>query len=311
MKKKFGFILLYLCLIGVFPSMAQSYKSLLAKYDVMKYLPESSDGKAESFWDYAVKENKDFQKTMEKINGKGGSAQKARDKIAKGLYKCLAHYSKYAKILPVIDSLKYDLLGNNEYADNQRIYYLHFDEANAFCTPNNNIYLYDGLISALPSEKLDECLIAVLAHEYTHGIFNHALVAQYKQIKKEKQNKIIAGIATGLAVANDSYSKARGVDSMIDDVQEFSKDIFYKTKRASFLYQFKYGREQEYQADIVAFRFLDWVGIGGEALMVSLLSISDPYESLETYEDDDHPSMYDRISLLKYMCTQKRVKYIH
>lgn len=305
MKKIFCILIL---ISVVITANAQSYKSILSKNDIIKYLPEVSDGSVESFWNHAVAENKEFLETVDKIlNKNGSSAKKARQDIAKALGETEAYYAKDASILSKLDSAKYDVLGYTSFADGIHVYYLDYDDANAFCTPQTNVYVYEGLLNSLPEDKLYVCFLGVLAHEFTHGLLHHALIHQYKLAKKEKQNELVADIATGLAVYNDSYSKSRGTESMVPDTRNYSSKVHAWARKETLRYQFKYSRDMEYQADIVAFRFLDWIGVGGEVYMEALQSINDPFADSDDYSD--HPSIDERLALLKYMCTEKRIRY--
>lgn len=302
------FLLTVLCITFFSISFAQSNKSILSKNDILKYLPEKSDGNPGSFWNHALNDNKEFLDLMDKIlNKNGSSAKKARENIASALGETEAYYAKDATILAKLDSAKYDVLGNNSVSNSIHIYYLQYPETNAFCTPQTNVYVYSGLMDALPQEHIYVCFLGVLAHEFAHGLLHHALVHQYKIAKKEKQNELVADIATGLAAYHDSYSRARGTESMVPDVKGYSNKIHIWARQETLRYQFKYSRDMEYQADIVAFRFLDWIGVGGEIYIEALQAMEDPFADNDDYSD--HPSMSDRIALLKYMCTQKRVIY--
>ncbi len=307
MLKHFILTFVGLCIFCIFPSYAQSPKKILSKNDIIKYLPETSDGKAESFWNHVVAENKEFLETVDKIfNKKGGAAKTARETIATALGQCEAYYANDATLLVNVDSAKYDVLGYTKLANKIHVYYLDYDDVNAFCTPSSNVYVYSGLLNSLPEDKKYTCFLGVLAHEFAHGLLHHALVGQYNIAKKEKQNRLIADIATGMAVFHDSYSKARGTESMIPDTGEYSSKVHSWAQKATLMYQFKYNREQEYQSDIIAFRFLDWIGIGGETYLDVLQTLNQPFE----YTDESsHPSTYDRMELIKYMCSQKRVRY--
>lgn len=292
---------------------AQSYKKILSKYDVIEFLPENSDGDATSFWTHVLDENNEFMSSLESLLTKGGSAKEAREKMRIALSESNRLYEKDVVFNAHMDSMKYIIMGRYGIVDQTAIYFLRYGDVNAFCTPKINgpivnVYVCEGLLNALPedSEIGLPCFYAVLAHEFTHGLFHHALFHLYKTAKKEKSNELIADIATGMAVFHDSYSEARGVESLIKDVGHYSQDVHDWAERNTLLFQFKYGREQEYQADIVAFRLLDWLGIGGEATIAMLESIKSPFGYSD--ENSDHPTTQERIDLLKYMTSQKRVK---
>lgn len=300
--------LMFTSLIGI----AQSYKKILSKYDVIALLPEQSDGDAKSFWTYILDNNIDFMSSVEKLFKKKGSAIEAREEMFIDHSKNYIFLKNDETFYTQLDSLKYLILGCYSMAKQSTIYYLNYNEVNAFCAHKIegsyiNIYLCKGLLNALPKDPQirQSYLCAVLAHEFTHGLFLHALFHLYKTKKKEKTNNLLADIATGMAAFHDNYSKARGTESMIEDLGDFSRDVHYNAERSTLLYQFKYGREQELQADIVAFRLLDWLGIGGENVIRFLNAIKEPYEYSDEYSD--HPTIQERVNLLEYISKQRRV----
>ena len=284
---------------------AKSIKSLVKKYDIIKLLPEQSDGNVETFWNAVVFNNAEFQSLIKRIQTKGGSAKKARTLVSSATSQSENHYYSYSEYWGLIDSLKYTLLGNNSFSNNTFIRVIPINEVNAFCTPNSRIFVFGGIFEALPKDNLYNTFLAVLAHEFAHGMMQHSLVGQYKKIKKEKSNKLWAGIAIGLNAFADGYAAAQGV-KVPDNRGEYYASIYNAAVQDSYMYQFRYDREQEIQADIIAFRLLDWIGVGGESMIQMLNHIKRPYEYAS--DTSDHPTTQERIAILSYLVNKKRIK---
>jgi len=283
------------------------YEDILSECDIIHLLPQESDGNALSFWNHIIAENKELNKLFSKINTKGGSAKEAREKISELLYYDRPLLKKTGIDVPSLDSMKYVLLGDYDDVDDLfSIKMKDSEELNAFSTPDGEIFIYSGLLDHFfnGSEESIPCLYAILAHEFSHVFFRHALVSLYKKYKREKTNELIADIATGAANFSYSYSKARGIESPIDDVQEYSENVHEYANQQTTLYYFKYSRTQEYQSDIVAFRLLDWLGLNGEYVIEALQLINNPFD-VGSDEYNDHPSTQDRIKLLKYLLSKK------
>lgn len=65
-------------------------------------------------------------------------------------------------------------------------------------------------------------------------------------------------------------------------------------------YRYKYSREQEVEADIIAYRFLEYMGLGGENYINALRAIG--YENDAYYDDtSSHPTTEFRVKLLEYL----------
>ena len=184
------------------------------------------------------------------------------------------------------------------------------EEANAFATPYGHIYLTTGLITKYHFNK--NLLLGVCAHEVAHYICKHQLVALWKQAKKEKKNRILAGISAGLNTAVQGaaamYGASSGMhydDSYWESVKKNNNDMIQSFQEKAYYFQFKYGRSQEIESDIIAYRFLEHIGIGGYAYIMALqlLSGGDPYEKIS--KDSDHPTTNFRVGLLKYLYSKE------
>ena len=289
------------------------YENILVECDILHLLPKESDGSALTFWNNIVFENNYFKKRINKAMTKGGSAKNARMEIANQTHKNEAILNSLSLYSSTLDSMKYAIIGNCSFADSLSIRLLENDAINAMCTPESNVYIFKGMIDMLfeKSEHPIWCMYAVLGHEFTHGLFHHAFFSLYNKNKREKRDELFAELAVGMASFSYSYSKARGTEGIIktqEQINEIGENVYREASLLSTLYYFKYSREQEFQSDIVAFRLLDWLGIGGEYVIEMLQLLKNPY-NVSSDDFNDHPSIQERIKLLKFMQTRKRVIY--
>lgn len=302
MKKNIALFLLLFC--SAVQIYAEKPKTILKKFDVVEKLPQVSDGDAETFWRNVVDKDIQFQELLKKIYNKKGTAKKAREKIEESIQDGNKSIRKYIEFDSLLDSLKYHLAGYTKRAEKIKISYLSIGEENAFTTPDGNIYMCYGLMDVFPENELYRMVIATLAHEMVHSMLQHALVGKYKTLKKEKANRIMAYTMGGLMVAADGYAASQGFNTA--DGKSYS-NMIRNFEMDSYLYQFSYSRNQEYEADIIAFRLLDWIGFGGEAIIDLLKCIEQPFEYAD--KESNHPTIKQRIAVLEYMCTQPRVLY--
>ncbi len=81
----------------------------------------------------------------------------------------------------------------------------------------------------------------------------------------------------------------------------FKDRDFNYADRASLRYKYRYSREEESEADIAAFHFMEFMGYGGEHVVSMLRKIANLYGDHPTGDYDDHPSFAFRIQVLTAM----------
>ncbi len=277
-------------------------KRIVKRVDVISLLPDTSDGNPESFWKAILNSENEITETFGKIyKREKGIGAEARKEIDEAILLHVRHYRDSVRYDAFLDSIAKTLL----IGDKGRVCLYNLDKLslNAFAAPNGNIVIYSGLKDYLSRYK-QELLIAIVAHEIAHVMFKHSLVQVYMQKKKERNNNIMAGIAVGLQAFADGMNSAT-TGKTINNTAYYTS-IFNMAKYDTFMYQFKYSREVELQADVVAFRLLDWIGIGGERLKEALRLIASPFEY--SSDTDDHYTIPQRIAVLESLESQPRVK---
>ncbi|MDH8702156.1 hypothetical protein M2138_001516 [Dysgonomonadaceae bacterium PH5-43] len=305
MKKTTLFLISFLsCSILLYSNdLAKDYQKLIASYDVPNFVTESKSHK--EFWDGIVSNNEDFVEFFYAVVNKKGDAREAQLRINKDYYEM----ELYLRSLHTVDgdSLSHwliDDLGAKQVSLNAKISLVYDDDANAFVVPDGRIYINTGLMDL---EDMDyKMLLGVCAHEFAHFVLQHAYVGTYKTVKKEKKNNTIAAITAGVNILSSGYAAANGIEQDWDAVGKGVDNLIESAKKDAEKYKYKYNREQEIEADIIAYRFLDWIGAGGEAYIDCLRllqknNIFDWYQS----EDSKHPATEYRIGLLSYLDRNK------
>ena len=133
-----------------------------------------------------------------------------------------------------------------------------------------------------------------------HYIIQHAYIHQWKSDKYENKNKIIAAVMSGLVAASDAYAVSQGAKVDTDSTSEYIENTFEEAAKDSYLYGFKYSREQELEADIIAVRFLEWIGLDPIIYIDTLKHLGTAYDHLIT-ETSDHPTTQYRIDFLSHL----------
>lgn len=291
----------------------RDYKKQIQLFNL---IPNEEKGDASFFWNYVQDNNKPYQDFY---------AACTRDKQTNTIKKVLSQLNENK---PLLDKTLYEthpykvgsteiflnnyLCGNKSFLKELRIYPA--KDPNAFATPYGDIYLTDGLVELYHFNNA--MLLGVCAHEATHYICQHFVVGQWKQAKKEKKNEILAGIAVGLNTIGHSSAAMMGAssgasyddkywDEYFDSVNKLNNSLIQGFKTDAFYFQFKYGRAQELESDIIAYRFCEYMGIGGYAYIMALQLLGDGNGYLQVSKDSDHPTNAFRIGLLKFLYKQE------
>jgi Zn-dependent protease with chaperone function len=185
---------------------------------------------------------------------------------------------------------------------------------NAYALPNGEIYVGNELLDVIDADELD----GIIAHEIAHIVLNHHEVQLYTDKRRyvESQNmQALATAFTALAHAGVSYGSIKSgilttetaqayqdlATGTILTINEAIHDNFLKNS-------FRYSREQEIEADIVACLFLVWQGGYSESYIKALSKIHYQYGLHATGEINSayntHPSLAFRINTLKAIFQQ-------
>ena len=279
-------------------SSEKEYKKIVEKHDVPPEAKVSDTNNPTSYWDALLNSNDQLFSFINNIHKMKGAEKEALDKVSQ-----IPHFNpKYEpsicdEMQGFCDTLLINM-GISVLNVKCSLHVVYGDEANAFTALTDDGFamcLTTGLITKKGCTY--EMLMAVVAHEFAHGAYFHHLQRFYAEAKEKRKNELIGGIVGGLSAGHQAYAKARGVEPMTStiDMGEFHKKLKSETAK----YVFKFSREQEFEADIVAFRFMQW--IGEEDAAIELLKfLGTDFDFLHD-EYSDHPTTSDRIALLTYI----------
>lgn len=280
----------------------KKFDKLINEFDVIEYVQSLEKNRPDLFWDAVWRNNENLNKLYDAITKKKALARDAQ----KDLYEAALFSADYYNNLQldfefqdVADTLLY-VLGIKDVFRDAKIYVIYDDQLNAFACPDGRLYLNSGLVMC--DSISIEGLLGICAHETAHFLLQHSLAEAYAFRKKENRNKIVAGLVSALDAAANAYAQANGAvgNDSWDNVNERIESNIIWAGNNALKYRYKYSREQEIEADIIAYRFLEYMGLGGEHYINALKAIG--YENDAYYDDtSDHPTTGFRVKLLEYM----------
>lgn len=282
--------------------MNKNHIKVLYNHDVADFFADGFKPSPEMYWQTIQKNNVRFNEAFNAAqNNKLKDVKKAFSKIA---YYCKIHSETYHTLVDkqfIADSLLC-CLGVSSLLKDANIRFVDDSQINALTSPLGDIMIFRGL-----AERLNwnfELLLGVAAHEMTHYILQHSFCELYERSKKEKRSKLLADLAGAVAIsagaAADIYAASNGVNTNASSTEAGIRIWDSSRKAASeYLENFmsKYSKELEYEADIIAYRFLQFCGYSPSSYIEILKLIKSDYE--EFSNNDTHPLTKDRISLLE------------
>lgn len=278
----------------------KKYSKIIEKLDIIKYLNIDTVHNENAFWETIEQHHTTLNKYKKaKIKNKS-SANKAIEYIGKQLADTdIEEYYIY-DVPHITNNLKNAICGiNSQYPVTISI--VEDKYANAAIFPNGEMYITDSLLHLLDYSY--EKLVGICAHEMGHYIIQHAYIHQWKSYKKQITNTIIAATMSAAVAASDIYAASQGVEVDADGTSKYINDTFIEANYSSYLYKFKYSREQELEADIIAIRFLEWIGINPKYYIDVLRQLGTKNDHMYNAESN-HPTTKYRIDLLTY-CIEK------
>lgn len=304
------YILIILSLILSLVSYAKDNKKdfikLIKKHDVpLKARELSSYASSDEFWRMVLDDNPIITNLAKDIS-KGKGAEK--DALTEINRMKLFDYRFDVNIIPELEGFCDTLMMNIGFPSGLcELNVISDPSPNAFTTLTENgfaICLNLGLLERLDYDYFR--IMAVTAHEFAHGAFFHHLRTEYEVAKKKRKDKVVGGIAMGMTAISagaDAYTSAViGTEYDPNKYSEQIKKISREMKLSPIKFRYKYNREEELEADLVALRFMEHLGQGKkyqEALQ--MISSSRDYFWYEDEEFKDHPSTIYRLEFLDFV----------
>lgn len=307
--KKLMLLLIAVILINPFlyaSGNEKEYKKLIQELGIDTIAMNATS--SHEFWNVVWKKNERLYKFYEAFDKKKSSAVKANDEINKSLYMSADYYNSFDIEADNSDSLLIGLLddlGVLEVHENTKLYVVNSPDINACATPDMRIYLFTGLF--VDGIKYPQ-ILGICAHELAHCLLQHAKVEVYETIKREKKNNIIAGINAAVQAGAAMYSATNGVESDWNAINQNIYEIFDAAALQSQKFMYRYSRKQEIEADIIACKFLEYMGYGGEKYIEALRIMENATpEYSYSLDESTHPATSFRIGLLEYMLNHPEI----
>ncbi|MDE6337557.1 MAG: hypothetical protein K2J63_13170 [Muribaculaceae bacterium] len=290
----------------------KTYRKLIEKYDVADEAKIVDANAPVAFWNATIKNNellRKFNKNMKKNRG----AEKEANTRTMELPRMYPLYdeSVVEQMQGFCDTLLMDM-GIKDMGVNCSLYVVDSDNPNYFSAMTEDgfaICLTSGLVAKKGVTR--EILMGYVANEFAHNALLHSKRGFYADAKQRRKDNLIGtlvgtAVLTAVCLTPDAYSPdhhnhcGNGDDPATRDDSEADKDYKKEITSSAIEFSQRYSHEQIYEADLIAYRFLENMG-SGEDFINGLRILGSNYDSLYEENRYDRPSTSERIDFLKYV----------
>lgn len=306
-----NFLIPLLALLVYFPAKSEmslhDMKDYIFNYDYSRFLAEADSTNPTAFWTTVQQASPEFYKA--KQAAEKGKAKKAQQTIAEAvseMYAYAATIRTFADLDPQMDSLLIDL-GIQQISRSVMLKVTPELDENAYTFPGGHIYVTGGLYRRLNGDS--ELLLAVIAHEAAHFVLQHAFCHAYDLGRKLARAQLIGEISTAILTAAGTYADIKFASEGVGNTNiaksgaklglAIGGEAITEAKRSNFIY----ARDQEIEADLLAYQFLRFIGHDPNAFIEALKLLDSDMEIFSA--TGEHPLTKDRISLLEYYASKK------
>lgn len=282
----------------------KKYRKLIEKYDVADEAKSVPQNSPQEFWRAMLSNDERLHSFAEDMKKGRGAEKEAFEKLERiPRFNPKRDNRVISELQGKCDTLLMKM-GITGVGIGCSLHVIYDNEPNAFAALKNEGFAICLTTGLLELEGINySALMGYVAHEFAHGALMHHIRSLYARAKERRKNKLLGGIAVGLnaaAAGLEAYNAGAygipksGVDyaGVIDNIE---RDVEISTLK----YSFKYDREQEFEADLIAFRFLENIGCADD-FIYGLLLLGADYDFLYS-EYSDHPTTSSRIDFLKYV----------
>lgn len=307
MKKR---IFLIIAIVTAFVANAadaeKEYRKIIEKYDIAYQAKAVRDSSSAVFWGAVLDNNElllKFQRDMRKNRG----AEKEALRRTSQLPRLYAQFDESIArdMQGFCDSLLAET-GISALGGNCTLHIVSDEEPYAFTALTDNGFamcLTTGLVAKTGVTR--DVLMGYVAHEFVHGALHHHARSYYDQARKRRKDNLLLGMlavgVVGAVTAAEALDPTPSDgDTYINDSGNTTVNINTDATHRVPKFFFNYTRDQEHEADLIAFRFMQH--LGKEKPYIDGLKIlgSTNYDTLFG-ADSNRPPVVERINFLNYV----------
>lgn len=281
------------------------YRKLIEKYDIPAAADTVAPGDPSAFWNAVIDYDAPYTDFLNDMAKDRGAEKEARQETAK-LPRLYPQYDQsiVEGMQGYCDSLLTDM-GIPSLGRNCALYVVDSDQANTFTALTDNgfaICITTGLMGRKGVTR--DVVMGYVADEFVHGVMQMHTQSYYARAKKDRKEKLMGGLLVagtiGLVATLEAIDPTPADDyyDYLDNDVDVDVNVNVAPQFPTPKFFFKYLPELEYEADLLAYRFMQYMGKGADYIN-GLKILGSSYYALYG-PDTDQPTIQERINFLEY-----------
>lgn len=271
----------------------KDYRKVIARYDVADTVLRAPD--AGSFWSLVQQTTPHYAGVVKSIQGK--KDKDIKREMAQVLYAADQYFAAVpsrSDLSPLTDTI-ISRTGIRAVNPLCMLTVTRDNDVAAFGYPNGYIFMTEELVNAASADTtmLTAVAAAQIVHYTLQHAYDHALWERSRRRKKRFWS-IVGMVALSAA------------DALLSAATDTYSSVYFPIGGGGIApkYNSQYTPEQILEADIIAYRFMQWAGYGGDAYIDMLRRIGyelDAAAAAAEQSGKDMPTTDERIAMLEYL----------
>ncbi|MBR1557455.1 MAG: M48 family metalloprotease [Prevotella sp.] len=278
-------------------------KKYIKKYDVIHIVKNLPKGNPEMFWDAIHNQNERVREIGKAIEGGNKTALQTAEELIE-LCTITQNYDNTVEGYSELSERIAKDMGIEGEHRKHPIRIINDNTYNASMDPMGQMRINVGTIRTLSYEELR----AVCAHEIAHLACMHTFDRAWKSERKKKRNRFLAELETGLlvgaAATTAGYGIANGVEmksanTILSNPDIILQEAYSDADGATTRFKYRYSRDEETEADIIAYRFMEYMGYGVRHFISAMRKMKNMGYHTVASKYDNHPLPAFRLEILE------------
>lgn len=283
--------------------------TLIRNFDIPEQVLDTTSIK--HFWKTA-RDNSPSYKTAFKI-AESGKARSVQRRIGEEIVRAKENYITEEYPYNLIDLLDKTIRKSgilDLYPGEAKLYLDPSEYASAYTLPDGSVYISYGMIKRMDYDP--DLIMAVYAKQLSHFVCQHSFLYLYRSqrrlLRKKVMNEIFSIITLGASKYADLKFAEMGIaTSLSRNVLDLTRASRREISRKAIVDKMIYGRDLEFESDIIAYRFIEKAGINPDCYIEMLSRLK---SDIEIFSKDEslHPLTVDRIELIETLKSNPDLK---
>ncbi len=285
-----------LCVVAAQGQLSESkMRSIIERCDVADTVIHSTT--SQDFWLNLQCTNSDYRSVAKSLASKGDKD------VKRNLIHVLAESSEYFINVPVrsdaYDTMEHmaTTMGIRAVSRTATFTVTQEPDIALFGYPNGYMYMSNGLYREIASDTM--AIRAMLASEAAHYALQHAYGHARQEKKRDKRIRNVAMILNAALLVTSAITEQPAVGALTgmgSDMAGIIADVPLKPR-----YTMTYTPRQVFEADIVAYRYMEWCAGSGEYYIDALSKVGFDIDAANVDKSKGYPTVSERLALLRYL----------